>query len=52
MPLRFTSMGWVVIIPFVILAALALLIHWYVAAAVFAAIALVLMNRTRRGVTS
>jgi hypothetical protein len=52
MPLRFTSMGWVAIIPFVVLAVLALLIHWYVAAAVFAAIALLLANHARRGVTS
>jgi fatty acid desaturase len=58
MPLRFTPEGWVVIIPFVILAALALLIQWYVAAIVLGAITLFLINRARlrrrndRGVTS
>ncbi|HEV7764829.1 MAG TPA: phosphatidylserine decarboxylase [Thermoanaerobaculia bacterium] len=44
MPLRFAPEGWVFIIPFVILAALSLLIQWYVAAMVLGAIALFLIN--------
>jgi hypothetical protein len=47
MPMRFTPEGWVVIIPFVILAALALLIQWYVAAMLLGAITLFLLNRLR-----
>lgn len=44
MKLRFAPEGWVFIIPFVILAALALLIQWYVAAILFSAIAAFLVN--------
>ena len=44
MKLRFAPEGWVFIIPFVILAALALLIQWYVAAILFSAIAAFLIN--------
>jgi hypothetical protein len=47
MPMRFTPEGWLIIIPFVILAALALLIQWYVAAMVLGAITLFLLNRLR-----
>ena len=47
MPMRFTPEGWVVIIPFVILAALALLIQWYVAAMVLGAVTLFLLKRLR-----
>lgn len=44
MKLRFAPEGWVFIIPFVILAALALLIQWYVAAILFSAVAAFLIN--------
>ena len=44
MKLRFAPEGWIFIIPFVILAALALLIQWYVAAILFSAIAAFLIN--------
>lgn len=44
MKLRFAPEGWAFIIPFVILAALALLIQWYVAAILFSAIAAFLIN--------
>lgn len=44
MRVRFAPEGWLFIIPFVILAALALLIQWYVAAIVFSAIAAFLLN--------
>ncbi len=44
MRFRFAPEGWIFIIPFVILAALALLIQWYVAAIVFSAIAAFLLN--------
>ena len=44
MPLRFAPEGWVFIIPFVILAAAALLIQWYVAAIILGAIAAFLLN--------
>ena len=44
MRLRFAPEGWVFIIPFVILAALALLIQWYVAAILFSAFAAFLIN--------
>jgi phosphatidylserine decarboxylase len=42
--LRFAPEGWIYVIPFVILAAAALLIQWYVAAIVFSAIAAFLIN--------
>lgn len=42
--LRFAPEGWVFILPFVILAAVALLIQWYVAAILFSAIAAFLLN--------
>ncbi len=41
---RFAPEGWLFIIPFVILAAVALLIQWYVAAILFSAIAAFLLN--------
>lgn len=41
---RFAPEGWIFIIPFVILAAVSLLIQWYVAAIVFSAIAAFLLN--------
>lgn len=44
MPLRFAPEGWVFIIPFVILAALSLLIQWYLAAIVLGAVSLFLIN--------
>lgn len=44
MRMRFAPEGWVFIIPFVILAALALLIQWYVAAILFSAVAAFLLN--------
>lgn len=44
MRLRFAPEGWVFIIPFVILAAVALLIQWYVAAIILSAIAAFLIN--------
>jgi phosphatidylserine decarboxylase len=44
MPLRFAPEGWVFIIPFVILAALSLLIQWYLAAILLGAVALFLIN--------
>jgi hypothetical protein len=47
MPLRLAPAGWVVIIPFVILAALALLLQWYVAAIIFGGITLFLINQAR-----
>lgn len=58
MPLRVAPEGWVVVIPFVILAALALLMQWSIAAMLLGAIALFLINRARlrrradRGATS
>jgi phosphatidylserine decarboxylase len=42
--LRFAPEGWIFIIPFVILAAAALLIQWYIAAIIFSAIAAFLIN--------
>lgn len=44
MRLRFAPEGWVFIIPFVILAAAALLIQWYVAAIVLSAVAAFLLH--------
>ena len=44
MRFRFAPEGWIFIIPFVILAALALLIQWYIAAIVFGLIAAFLIN--------
>jgi phosphatidylserine decarboxylase len=44
MRLRFAPEGWVFILPFVILAALALLMQWYVAAILFSAIAAFLVT--------
>lgn len=44
MRVRFAPEGWIFIIPFVILAALALLIQWYVAAIVLSAVAAFLVN--------
>jgi phosphatidylserine decarboxylase len=44
MRLRFAPEGWVFIIPFIILAAVALLIQWYVAAIILGAIAAFLVN--------
>lgn len=44
MRIRLAPEGWVFIIPFVILAALALLIQWYAAAIVFSAVAAFLIN--------
>jgi phosphatidylserine decarboxylase len=44
MRVRFAPEGWIFIIPFVILAALALLIQWYVAAIIFSAVAAFLLN--------
>jgi phosphatidylserine decarboxylase len=41
---RLAPEGWIFVIPFVILAALALLIQWYVAAILFSAVAAFLMN--------
>ena len=42
--LRFAPEGWIFIIPFVILAAAALLIQWYIAAILFSAVAAFLIN--------
>ena len=42
--MRFAPEGWLFIIPFVILAAAALLIQWYIAAILFSAIAAFLLN--------
>ena len=42
--LRFAPEGWVFVIPFVVLAAIALLIQWYVAAIIFGLIAAFLIN--------
>ena len=44
MRFRFAPEGWIFIIPFVILAAVALLIQWWVAAIIFGAIAAFLLN--------
>jgi len=44
MRFRFAPEGWIFIIPFVILAAVALLIQWWVAAILFGAIAAFLLN--------
>ena len=44
MKLRFAPEGWIFIIPFVILAAVALLIQWYVAAILFSAVAAFLLH--------
>lgn len=44
MRLRFAPEGWIYIIPFLILAAVSLLIQWWVAAIVFSAIAAFLVN--------
>ena len=41
---RFAPEGWLFIIPFIVLAAAALLIQWYVAAILFSAIAAFLLN--------
>ena len=42
--LRFAPEGWLFIIPFVILAAVSLLIQWYIAAILFSAVAAFLIN--------
>ena len=42
--LRFAPEGWLFIIPFVILAAVSLLIQWYIAAILFSAVAAFLLN--------
>src|SRR6266852_6681536 len=42
--LRFAPEGWLFVIPFVILAAAALLMQWYIAAILFSAIAAFLLN--------
>ncbi|HEU4889492.1 MAG TPA: hypothetical protein VFV49_16525 [Thermoanaerobaculia bacterium] len=47
MPMRVAPEGWVVIIPVVILTALALLMQWYIAAIVLGALSLFLINRAR-----
>lgn len=47
MPMRVAAEGWLLIIPFVILAALALLMQWTIAAIVLGAIALFFINRAR-----
>jgi hypothetical protein len=47
MPMRVAPEGWVVIIPAVILTALALLMQWYIAAIVLGALTLFLINRAR-----
>ena len=47
MPMRVAPEGWVVIIPVVILTALALLVQWYIAAIVLGALSLFLINRAR-----
>ena len=47
MPMRVAPEGWVLILPFVILAALSLLMQWYIAAIVFGAITLFFVNRAR-----
>ena len=44
MRFRFAPEGWIYIIPFVILAAVALLIQWYIAAILFSAVAVFLIN--------
>jgi phosphatidylserine decarboxylase len=44
MKFRFAPEGWIFIIPFVILAALALLTQWYIAAILFSAVAAFLIN--------
>jgi phosphatidylserine decarboxylase len=44
MRVRFAPEGWIFIIPFIILAAVALLIQWYVAAIVFGLVAAFLLN--------
>lgn len=44
MKIRFAPEGWIFIIPFVILAAVSLLIQWYIAAIIFSAIAAFLIN--------
>lgn len=44
MKLRFAPEGWIFIIPFVILAAVSLLIQWYIAAILFSAVAAFLLN--------
>jgi len=44
MRVRFAPEGWIFIIPFIILAAVALLIQWYVAAIVLGAVAAFLLN--------
>ena len=53
MPMRAALEGWVVVIPVVILTALALLMQWYLAAIVLGALSLFLVNRARlrRGAT-
>lgn len=47
MPMRVAPEGWVVIIPVVIVTALALLMQWYIAAIVLGALSLFLINRAR-----
>jgi hypothetical protein len=47
MPMRVAPEGWFLVIPVVILAALALLMQWYIAAMVLGAVALFLLNRAR-----
>ena len=47
MPMRVAAMGWIVIIPVVILTALALLMQWYLPAIVLGALSLVLIHRAR-----
>lgn len=44
MRFRFAPEGWIFILPFVILAALALLVQWYIAAIVFSALAAFLLH--------
>lgn len=44
MRFRFAPEGWIYIIPFVILAAVSLLIQWYSAAIIFSAVAVFLIN--------
>ena len=54
MTMRVAPVGWVVILPAVILTALALLMQWYIAAIHLGALSLFLIKRARirrRGVT-
>jgi 4-amino-4-deoxy-L-arabinose transferase-like glycosyltransferase len=47
MPMRVAPEGWILVLPFMILAALALLMQWTIAAIVLGAIALFFLNRAR-----